>query len=89
VTDYQIIAHLAAGAALRLDRDATSYQLVTFRAEVSAAQVEQLNRAGWLHGFPNGCGAWLSDAGRAQYIKSTDEMGDGKLVSPVEGAAHV
>lgn len=86
MTDEQIIAHLAAGAALRLDSCDNRYQLVTFHAEVSTTQVEQLSRAGWLAGFPNGGGAWLSDAGRAQYIKSTDEMGDGKLVSPTEGA---
>lgn len=37
---------------------------------------------GWLESTA-GCGGYkLTDKGRRRYIRSTDEMGDGKLVDP-------
>ena len=39
-------------------------------------------RHGWLENTA-GCGGYrLTDEGRIAYIRSTDEMGDGKLVDP-------
>lgn len=47
---------------------------------LTAFDVQDLVKAGWLEPF-NG-GFKLSDAGRAAYMRSTDELGDGKLISP-------
>lgn len=82
MSDEQIIAEMAAGATLRVDDDG-QYALVRSFGRISATAYMRLADAGWLHGFANGGGAWLSDKGRLQYIKSTDELGDGRLVSPL------
>lgn len=37
---------------------------------------------GWLESMANGGTYKLSDAGLLAYLRSTDEMGDGKLVDP-------
>lgn len=82
--DKDVIAHLAAGAKLRRHGDdGTDVELVTFHAEVTTDQWNRLADGGWLKGFANGGGARLSDEGRLAYLRSTDEMGDGKLVPPV------
>lgn len=38
-------------------------------------EIDTLNQRGWLRGMPSGGGAWLSDAGRAAYLRSADELG--------------
>jgi hypothetical protein len=80
--DSSVISHLACGAVLLFDRDSAGGELVMRYGHVTAEQVTRLGRDGWIKWFPSGGGAWLTDAGRAAYIKSTDEMGDGKLVAP-------
>ena len=82
--DKDVIAHLASGAKLRRHGDdGTEVELVTFHDVVTPDQWNRLADGGWLKGFANGGGAWLSDEGRRAYLRSTDEMGDGKLVPPV------
>lgn len=52
---------------------------------VTGWHIERLIQHGFIQGGPGG---WrLSDAGRVAFIKSTDEMGDGKLRSAM--ASHV
>lgn len=42
--------------------------------------ISDLLRDGWIRSF-NG-GYELTDAGRAAHMRSTDELGDGKLIAP-------
>jgi hypothetical protein len=79
--DKNVIAHLASGAVLLFDE--MGGDLVTRHGHVTSDQVTRLGREGWIDWFANSGGARLSDAGRLAYIKSTDEMGDGKLLPPV------
>lgn len=69
------------------DYDAPEYWLVSGEGErVLSEEIEQLIRDGWLESF-NG-GYRLSDAGRQAYMRSTDELRDGKLYVPVLKCDH-
>lgn len=52
--------------------------------KVSYALIERLKREGWIESY-GARGFKLTDAGHRAYMRSTDEMGDGKLTPPVEG----
>ena len=82
MTDEEVIAHLAGGMVLRTDASQSGASLQAWRGSINSDQWNRLGREGWLEGFPNGCGAKLSEAGLLAYLRSTDEMGDGKMVSP-------
>jgi hypothetical protein len=61
--------------------DGSEYWLEKREGErVTGHDIRVLMREGWLESF-NG-GYRLSDAGRAAYMRSTDELGDGKLLAP-------
>lgn len=80
--DKEVIALLASGAVLLEDEDRMGAELVTRHAQISSEQWNRLGRQGWLKPFANNGGAWLSDAGRLAYIRSTDELGNGVMVPP-------
>lgn len=50
--------------------------------------VDKMLRDGWIEPAPIGRHLQLTDAGRAAYLRSTDELGDGKLIAPSAGAEH-
>jgi predicted transcriptional regulator len=75
-----IVALLAdAGPILRYGEDSGA-DLVTHHGHISNEDLNQMIDEGWLYSM-NGTYR-LTDEGRAAYIRSTDEMGDGKLISP-------
>ena len=55
------------------------------RVSVANRDVEELREAGFLETFPSGA-AVISDAGRLAFIRSTDEMQDGKIYIPEKSA---
>lgn len=46
---------------------------------ISGPVFNELMKAGFLKGIPNGSGFTISDEGRKAYLKSTDELGDGNV----------
>lgn len=47
--------------------------------KISGPIFDELSRAGFLQGIANGSGFLISDKGRKAHLKSTDELGDGKV----------
>ena len=79
----EIVAALAGGYVIRteIDEHDREYFLDPPGARrLVAEQVSRLIREGWLESF-NG-GYRLSDDGKKAYLRSTDELGNGKLVAP-------
>lgn len=77
------IVSLLAGEAARFRYTDDSVELVTVHRFDHAAFDHMLHH-GWLESTA-GCGGYkLSDAGKLAYLRSTDEMDDGKLVDPTE-----
>jgi hypothetical protein len=78
----EVVEALATGYAARYE-DGHDLYVTKTAGKVRSDTLDRLMREGWLEGFANGGGFRLSDAGRKSYLRSTDEMGDGKLVPPV------
>lgn len=79
----EIVQHLATGKIIRREQeghDPADYWLEIGRFKIPDNLIERMIREGWLQSF-NG-GYRLTDAGHAAYMRSTDELGDGRLVSP-------
>jgi len=54
---------------------------------ISQRELDMLIKDGWLEAY--GAHSWqLSDAGKKAWLRSTDELGDGKLRSPNSGRAE-
>lgn len=75
-----VVQALASGYSARWD-DRELY-VTKSAGRVRGDTLQRLLDEGWLKGFPNGGGFWLSDEGHKAYLRSTDELGDGKLVPP-------
>ncbi len=73
------IRELASGAVLRLDSEGDP---VLVRDLPQPLNMEVLFHRGWLTSMPNGGTFKLSDAGWLAYMRSTDELEDGKLRHP-------
>lgn len=82
MTLQDVIELLAGEARIYLD-DEGYPELLTRHGNVSAMW-DRLCREGWLEAMPNGGTFKLSDEGLKAYLRSTDEMGDGKLNPPSE-----
>jgi hypothetical protein len=80
----QIVQVLACGAVIRTDggrdHDPPDYILDSGSPRVLDTTIVNMIHDGWLESF-NG-GYRLTDAGRASYMRSTDELGNGVLVAP-------
>lgn len=75
------IAGLLAGGEARFCYTDESVELVTRHRFDHVAFTHMLHH-GWLEST-TGCGGYrLSDAGLLAYLRSTDELGDGKLIDP-------
>lgn len=81
----KIIGALATGFTLRCNDNGgyDGYSYVVEKREgfeITGWLVEKLLREGWV----NSRNGWyeLTDEGRKAYLRSTDEMGDGKLRAP-------
>lgn len=79
----EIVGALASGARIRLDRDCQP-ELIMPSPKLDGITWDRLCHHGWLDTMPNGGTFKLSDAGLLAYLRSTDEMGDGKLIDPTE-----
>lgn len=79
----EIVQALASGAVIRTEIDGydRDYRLDRGSPRVLSTTVVNMIRDGWLESF-NG-GYRLTDGGKKAYLRSTDELGDGKLVPPV------
>lgn len=81
----KVVEALATGFLIRVihhgGHDGYSYEVQKCeRFEIRGFLIEQMIKQGWLDGF-NG-GFRLSDEGHKAYMRSTDELGDGKLIAP-------
>lgn len=79
----EVVAALAGGAHIELD-DENYYELRLPAPKIDGETWTRLIHHGWLESMPNGGWYKLSDTGLRAYLRSTDEMGDGKLVDPTE-----
>ena len=83
LTAEQVIELLATGWSLRRvdlgGYDGVEYLIERCEGGVLPEEIRRLMRAGFLEPYPNGGGCRLSDKGLMAYLKSTDEMGTGKL----------
>jgi hypothetical protein len=77
------ISELASGAVFRFDSD-HSPRLVRDLRQPDGGIFEVLAHRGWLESMANGGGYKLTDAGRLAYLRSTDELSDGRLLHPSE-----
>lgn len=77
----QLLAQVGWRIVVEPDDFTNEYHLVGPSHDVTGLFQEMI-REGWLVSSPNGGSYVLSDAGRAAYMRSTDELGDGKLISP-------
>ena len=86
LTAEQVVELLATGWSLRRvdpgGYDGVEYLIERCEGVVLPEEIRRLMRAGFLEPYPNGGGCRLSDKGLTAYLKSTDEMGDGKLEIP-------
>lgn len=73
-----ILGDLASGWTIVVD-NSNEPHLVQEAPLDAAAFAELLNFTPFLKSFANNGGYWISDTGRKAYIKSTDELGDGKI----------
>ena len=76
----ELIQLLAEGAKIRWDDGQCN--VVKFYG--TACNIEQLIQEGWIVSGTGSSYYKLSDDGLKAFLKSTDEMGDGKLISPIE-----
>lgn len=82
MTDQEIIFALAGGSRIYVEQDGfhgNSYELRDLGIEICGGTVSRLVSQGWIEG-PNTYR--LTDAGFKSYLRSADELGDGKLVPP-------
>lgn len=80
----EAIAELASGAYVGTEDDewGFSYKLVRPVKQPDGDDFDVLIHRGWLESMANGGSYRLTDAGKLAYLRSTDEMGDGKLTHP-------
>lgn len=79
------VGDLASGCQLVLEDDCgNSWRMVAPVKQPQGDVLSHLFHCGWLETMPNGGTCKLSDAGKLAYLKSTDELGDGKLIAPHE-----
>lgn len=62
--------------------DSPDYYVTATAGKVRRDTVQRLLDEGWIEGR-NGSFR-LTDAGRCDFLRSTDELGDGKLIPPAE-----
>jgi hypothetical protein len=80
----EVIELLGAGYSMPYERGNGNICVVHLHAgRVREDTLRRLMEDGWLLGYANGGGWWLSDEGKKAYLRSTDEMGDGKLKAPI------
>lgn len=78
-----VVQHMASG--WRLGHEDGDYFVTQTAGRVRSDTISRLLDEGWIEGR-NTCYI-LTDAGRKAYLRSTDELGDGKLVAPSEKAS--
>lgn len=73
-----VVQHMASG--WRLGRGDDGYFITQTAGKVRSDTINRLLTEGWCE-TRNMC-LILTDAGRAAYLRSTDELGDGNLIAP-------
>lgn len=83
----EVVQHLASGWSLRdhgsHGYDGPDYWMSRTAGRVRGDTIERLIREGWVQSYNGGFS--LTDEGHRAYMRSTDELGDGKLIAPSEG----
>lgn len=74
-----VLLFLVEGCAYVPDEDGYGGQLMIRRGECSSTVFNELARAGFVGFVPSGNVARLTDKGKLAYLRSTDELGDGKI----------
>jgi hypothetical protein len=77
-----IVELLAGPDAILCYSEESGADLVTPHCHISNEDLISMLDAGWLYSANGTYG--LTDEGRLAYLRSTDEMGDGKLIAPNE-----
>lgn len=73
------------GAGYSIGEVGDDLHLVMMGPKLSSQALDWLRSAGFVEMSRNGSSnAWISDEGKKAFLKSTDEMGDGKIVWPKE-----
>ena len=84
ITDRQIITELASGARIVCrdlgGHDGYAYELVRGEITLTSSQVNRLIDEGWI--YSSNTAYFLTEAGKESYLKSTDELGEGRLLAP-------
>lgn len=82
----EAVEALATGySAYYQDDESQTLNVVKSAGRIRSDTRDRLMREGWVEGHANGGGFKLSDAGFRAYLRSQDELGDGKLVAPILG----
>lgn len=80
----EVVECLATGWGLRSTSadgwDSPDYFVTRSAGKVRTDTLHRLMKEGWIDG--NNGYYYLTEAGRKSYLRSTDEMGDGKLLPP-------
>lgn len=78
--DRQVITEMAGGARIVChdEGDGYSYELVRTSVPITSSQVRRLLDEGWI--YSSNTAYFLTDEGKKAYLRSTDEMGDGRLL---------
>lgn len=81
-TDRQVITELAGGARIIAtdEGDGWSYKLIHGEVPITAGQVVRLLDEGWI--YSSNTAYFLTDEGKKAYLRSTDELGNGRLLVP-------
>jgi hypothetical protein len=80
----EVVQHMASG--WRLGREDDGYFVTQTAGSVRSDTINRLLAEGWCE-TRNMC-LLLTDAGRAAYMRSADELGDGKLIPPVSESSR-
>lgn len=83
-SSQEALNDLAAGFKIKSDGDGGWWPILVYEQtkKISGPVIEELMNAGFIHGIANGSGFQISDEGRKAHLKSTDELGDGKVHIP-------
>lgn len=81
-TDRQVITALAGGGRIICsdEGDGYSYKLIMPETDLNSSQIVRLLDEGWI--YSSNTAYFLTDEGRKSYLKSSDELGDGRLLAP-------
>lgn len=90
ITDLELIREMAGGSFISVKDlggwDGYEYELRRAGKLITSSQLNRLIDAGWLRS--SNTAYFLTDEGMKSFLRSTDEIGDGRLVAPQGGRVN-